>query len=109
MEGPMSQISYNLSEWIKSLPSRKGWGRWDGVGASVFEGGVQNWSANGDERTAVGVWGNVVQPEEGPAEVNWCVYVGDNHDPEKCGFDSAEAAMRWAERTFLDQFKETRP
>jgi hypothetical protein len=103
----MMTVPHDLKEWIATLPNREGWGGWDSVGNSVYEG-VQNWSATGDVQTAVGVWGNVTpypgSDSEEPEGINWCVYIGDSQDPEREGFADAEAAMRWAEVTYPERF-----
>lgn len=100
----MTSMPSTVTDWIKSLPAREGWQGWDTVSNTVYEG-VQNWSENGDEHAAVGVWGNVTLPlDDEPSEVQWCVYVGDSREPERCGFEDAGGAMRWAEQTFPDRF-----
>lgn len=89
-------------EWCDALnveAQRPGWGRWEEVGGSVLEG-VQNWSEGILPEGAVGVWGN--ETEEG--EIQWCVYVGDDREPVRCGFEGANAAMQWAEREFPNAF-----
>jgi hypothetical protein len=36
--------------------------------------------------------------------VNYSVYVGNSREPHKTGFESADEAMTYAERTFPEMF-----
>ena len=103
-----TNIPSSVGQWLASLENRPNWKGWQDVGGDIWSG-VQNWSSAGDEATAIGVWGHVVQEQEWDEDtcelrVNWCVYKGDCREPVQDGFESAEAALGFAEATWPAMF-----